>query len=428
MPLADRVMHTEIIKYYKLIKKMQAWSKDEISKWQNVKIQKLIHYAYNNTIYYKNLFDENNINPNNIKTKENLKNIPLLTKQNVIDNYNRLIAKNIHLIPHIKSSTGGSTGDPMKFLLDKESWSFSNANNIVYWEKIGYNYGDKYIALGSTSLFVNKPKSLKHLIYYKLKNKIGLNGINMSDEVCKNYITLINKKRIKYIYGYASAIYLLAKYVLKKNCSINISACFPTSEILTDLYRNTIEKAFNCKIINCYGAHDGGITAFESQKGFFEVGYNSIITMKEKDRNNTGSALLTDLLNFAMPLINYQLGDELQIDDSKNQTYSYNGQIINHVFGRTSDVIRLENGRILTGPGFTILFKDLPVESYSIEKNDYNSLLCNIKKQPNYKKEDEDLIISTLKKQAGNNSKIQIKYVDNFKLISSGKRRYFISE
>ena len=428
MPIADKAMKTNIMHYYKEIIKMQNWSANEIEEWRNKKLQELIHYAYNNTKYYKELFDENRISYSDIKTKEDLKNIPTLTKKDVVNNYSKLIAKNNSKIPHISSATGGSTGDPMKFLLDKNSWSFSNANNIINWKKTDYNYGDKYIALGSTSLFVNKPKSLKHLIYYKLKNKIGLNGINMSDNVCKNYVDLIKKEKIKYIYGYASAIYLLARYVFENNIILNISACFSTSEILTDLYRDTIKKTFNCQIINCYGAHDGGITAFEIEKGFFEVGYNTIITIKEKDENNTGSALLTDLLNYAMPLINYQLGDELQIDQEKNKNYPYNGQIINHVYGRTSDVIRLENGNILTGPGFTILFKDLPVESYSIEKIDKNSLLCNIKKQSDYNEKHEKLIISTLKKQSGINSIIQIKYVNEFKLTKSGKRRYFITE
>ena len=427
MLLADKVMHTRIMNYYQLIKKMQTWSNEEISDWQNEKLHDLIHYAYNNTKYYKKIFDENGISPNDIKTKEDLKNVPTLTKQNIIDNYNRLIAKNISQIPHHRSATGGSTGDPMKYLLDNRSWSFSNANNILNWERTGYKYGDKFIALGSSSLHVNQKQSLRHSIYYRLKNKIGLSGINMSDEVCKEYLSFIKQNKIKYIYGYASAIFLLTKYAMNHQIKADIYACYPTSEILTPLYRETIENVFDCKVVNCYGAHDGGITAFEHKRGFFEVGYNSIVHIHEKDAYMMGTALLTDLLNYAMPLINYKLGDELQMDEGKSGAYAYNGQILNHVNGRTSDVIRLENGKVLTGPGFTILFKDLPVEAYSIEKNGYNSLLCNLKKQTHYEKKHENLIISTLKKQAGSKTEIFIKYVDEFKLTKSGKRRYFIA-
>ena len=406
---------------------MNDWTNHDIEQWQNEKLQLLISHAYNKTSFYKDLFDKNSIKISDIKTKEDLKKIPTLTKRDVINSYEDLIPNNITKRYYKKSSTGGSTGDPMRFLLDNNSWSFSNANNIYNWEKMNYQYGDKFIALGSTSLFVNKSASLKHKIYYKLKGKIGLNGINMSDDVCDRYLNYIEKKGINFIYGYASAIYLLAKYALKNNIATDIIACFPTSEILTDQYREVIKAAFSCEIMNSYGAHDGGITAFEYKEGYFDVGYNAIITLKEKDKNNTGSALLTDLLNYAMPLINYQLGDELQIDENKNESHSYNGQIVNHIYGRTSDVIRLDNGTILTGPGFTILFKDLPVKAYRIKKENGNTLVCEIIKKSNYKKKHELIIISSLLKQAGNAVNIKVVYKEKFELSKSGKRNYFIA-
>ena len=301
----------------------------------------------------------------------------------------------------------------------------SNANTIINWEKVGYNYGDQYIALGSSSLFVNKKPSLKHQIYYRLKNKIGLNGINMSDGVCKDYIALIRKKKIRFIYGYASSIYLLAKYARAYNQELKIHACYPTSEVLTDRFRKTIQEAFKCEIMDCYGAHDGGITAFATEKDFFEVGYNCLVRVENPDQNGLGSALLTDLFNYAMPLINYKLGDEIQIDTSKNKDSPYNGQIINSVLGRTSDFIQLENGRILTGPGFTILFKDLPVEYYCIAKSGVNSIKCSIVKLPGFEQHHEDLVKATFYKQTGENTNFTIDYTNEICLTKSGKRKYF---
>ena len=102
--------------------------------------------------------------------------------------------------------------------------------------------------------------------------------------------------------------------------------------------------------------------------------------------------------------------------------------MINKVLGRTSDVIKLENGRILTGPGFTILFKDLPVAAYSIKKSGSNGLVCQIKKMKNYSDKDEVLIYRSLRRQVGPESKIVIEYVKEFELLKSGKRQYFISE
>lgn len=427
LPIADMAMSTSIFASFRQIKTMKYWHRDEIVKWQNNQLQILLKHAYNHTRYYKELFDQYGIQPQDIASCGDLQKLPVLRKEDVRNRYNDLIPDNLASIPFIKQTTGGSSGDPVPFLLDRRSWSFSNANMILNWERAGYHYGEKYVALGSTSLFVNKKRSYKHILYYHLKSKIGLSGINMSDDVCQNFVELVRKRKIRYIYGYASSIYLFAKYVLRKQIKLNIIACFPTSEVLTDLYRQTIKEAFQCKIVDSYGAHDGGVTAFSHQPGFFEVGYNCILRLENPDENATGSALLTDLLNYAMPLINYKIGDIYQIDQAKNHEYPYNGQIINKVLGRTSDIIYLENGNNLTGPGFTILFKDLPVEYYCIEKTGRNTITCSVIKLADYNALHEHLVVSTIKKHAGEDTDVIIKYTNEYQFSKSGKKLYFKS-
>lgn len=425
LPFADKAMKTSIASSYRKIKSMRRYSPDEIRQWQNTKLRKLLQHAYIHTRFYNKVFKKSGMLSDHIKSISDLGKLPPLTKKIIRNNFDDIVPDNIQSIPNQKSSTGGSTGNPLVYLLDHRSWSMSNANTIFNWEKVGYHYGEKYIALGSASLFVNKSASLKHQIYYRLKNKIGLNGINMSDEVCREYIALIRKKKIRFIYGYASSIYLLAKYAQAHNEALSVHACFPTSEVLTDQFRKTIHETFRCEIMDSYGAHDGGITAFASEDGFFEVGYNCLARIENPNKPGQGPALLTDLFNYAMPLINYKLGDEIQIDTSKNKDYPYNGQIINNVLGRTSDIIQLENGRTLTGPGFTILFKDLPVEHYCIEKNGGNSIKCSVVKLPSFEYHHEDIIRSTFKKQMGEDTNFTIEYTNEIRLTKSGKRKYF---
>lgn len=418
-------MQTSIASSYRKIKQMRRYDTEKILEWQDRNLKKIIAHAYDQTKYYRVLFDRIGITPKDISTQDDLRKLPILKKEDIRLNFDDLAPININSIPHKKSATGGSTGDPMSYLLDHRSWSFSNANTILNWERTGYHYGQGYIALGSTSLFVDKNMSLKHKFYYKLKNKHGLSGINMSDEVCKEYIDLIKKRKIHFLYGYASSIYLLAKYVLNKKINIDIHTCFPTSEILTERYRATINEAFRCEILDCYGAHDGGITAFGHQQGYFEVNYNCIVRLNNQSETNTGSALLTDLFNYAMPLINYQLGDDYEIDEVKNNDYPFNGQVINKVIGRTSDLIYLENGNVLTGPGFTILFKDLPVEYYCIEKNGINSVKCSIKKLSEFSDIHETLVASTIKKYIGADAHLSISYTNDIQYSKSGKRLFF---
>ncbi len=426
MPLADRIMHTDIVHFYKKIKEMQQWSKEEIDNWQNTKLQMFLMHAYNNTVYYNNLFNKIKIEPGDIKSRDDLKAVPVLTKKNIRDNFKDIIPSNIDSIPHKKTSTGGSTGNPLIYYQDYNSWSFCNANNIINWERTNYRYGDKFIALGSTSLFVSKKTSLKHKIFYKLKNKVGLNGVNMSDEVCKGYIDFIKKNKIRFIYGYASSIYLLSKYVIKANQKVEIKACFTTSEVLQDHFKDSISEAFDCDIMNCYGANDGGITAFSLNDCPFNIGYNCLVRTESYGDENNGPALFTDLFNYAMPLINYKIGDDVELLDKVHNT-KHNGQLIKKVYGRTSDVIELENGNTLTGPGFTVLFSKIPVDYYCIEKIGKNSLICWIIKLPDFNDKHEKIIIETLHKHAGKDVILELRYTETPFLTASGKRMYFIS-
>lgn len=426
LPLADKMMGTTVSRSYKNLKRLQDCSNDEVRKWQNEKLNRLIHQCYFHSVYYRGIFEKLGLKPDDILSIEDLEKLPVLSKDDIRNNYKDIVPDNLSELKYKRSATGGSTGDPLMYLSDYNSWSMSNANNIMNWENTGYRYGDKYVALGSTSLNVHKRNGIKHRIYYKLKGKIGLNGINMSDIICKEYINFIVQHGIRYIYGYASAIYLLARYAINKNKHLDIKACYSTSEVLTESFRTIIEEAFNCKVMDCYGANDGGLTAYSEESGFYKVGYNCLIRQESINENGVGSILVTDLSNFAMPFINYRLGDEILIDRCKNISYPYNGQIINKVLGRSSDILFLKNGRVLTGPGFTVLFKDIPVEYYCIEKLPDDSITCWLIKLPGYNSRHEKAIIETLRHQAGDDTIINIKYTRQPFINKAGKRKYFI--
>ena len=248
--------------------------------------------------------------------------------------------------------------------------------------------------------------------------------MNLSDERLRECVELLKRKKIHYIYGYASSIFLLAKYVEDNHLesSLDIRACFPTSEILTDVYRETMERVFKCPVSDMYGAHDGGIIAHKNAEAY-KVGYNCIVQTDVP--GEVGPAYLTDVTNNAFPFIRYKLGDEVELGEGYNDFF--NGQILNKVIGRTSDVIRLENGRILTGPGFTILFSKLPVKGYRIYKSGSLQISVEMVKEKTFTDQDEQLVLDTMHKHAGPDCEIVVKYADSIQTRVNGKNLYFLN-
>jgi phenylacetate-CoA ligase len=425
MSVADLAMRTSVVSWYRRIRRMNGWKNPDVVTWQNEQLEKLIIHFYENTLYYKNLLDSLGIDPYKVKSIDDLKRIPPLTKKTIREHFDELTPKNLKRIPFKYAATGGSTGDPLKFTLDLNSWSYTTASNIYSFEQKGLLYGDKYIALGSSSLFPVDEKSRLHSLYYSLRKKLPMSGINMSDEVMEKQVDYILKNRIEYIYGYASAIFLLAKFVKSGNLNVKLKACFPTSEILTDDYRKQIEEAFHCIVMDGYGARDGGITADELTAGYYHVGYNSLAEVIDCYTENTGKLLVTDLLNYAFPFIRYEIGDEVTLVPG-NLPF-YNGQVFSKILGRESNVIHLENGHNLTGPGFTILFKDLNVIAYKIYKTGSLRIKIDILPDKKYSMEEEKFILDTMKKQAGDNCEVIIEYFEKFDSEKSGKRNYFFN-
>ncbi|MEA5141193.1 phenylacetate--CoA ligase family protein [Arcicella rigui] len=425
LPIVDLFLGTKIHYYFCQIKQMNKWSAQEVQNWQNEQLHNLVNHFYSNTIYYRRLFDKIGLNPKDIKTKEDLVKIPLLNKDIIRDHYDELIPSNIASLPHKKASSGGSSGKTLKYLLDNNTWSYTTAIKIYSWQTSGYLYGDAYATIGSSSLFSPNP-TLKQRFYHLFKNSLRISALNLSDEKISQLIPLLIKKRPKYLYGYAAALFLLAKYVNKNKIKLDsVKGCFPTAEMLTPEYRAEIEKAFGF-VMDCYGARDGGITAYEINKGYYNVGYNSIAEVVDCYDKDTGKLLVTDLLSYSFPFLRYDLDDDVTLADSQ-QTYNYNGQVITKIMGRSPDIIRLANGHVLTGPAFQMMFGSFNVLAYRISKLD--DLILQIEIQPNemFTQDEENRLLGILKNHAGKECTVKLLKVKEFTPNKNGKRNYFIA-
>lgn len=424
IPLGDKLMKTQTHKYYHLIRRMGSWSREEVCEWQLSHLQRLIKHHYENTPYYTKLFKRLGLLPGDIATLEDLKKIPPLNKSIIYDNYEDFIPRNIDSITHKKGATGGSVS-PLKYLLSLNAWSFTTATKIFSWKSCGYRYGEPFATLGGSSLFSTDKRSWRHDLYHKLRSSLRLTAANMSEETIEDYIRRIRKSKVRYIYGYAAAVYLLAKFVNENQIQLSrVKGCFTTSEVLTEDYRKEVEKAFGY-VMDCYGARDGGVTAFEINSAYYNVGYNSIIETTNEFEKDTGTILATDLLNYAFPFIRYEIGDEVILPKDLTP-YDYNGQVIKQIFGRTPDIMRLENGRTLIGVGFYMMFKIFNVKAYKVVKTGRLKLLIQIQPNDLYEKEIEEReIVNTIKKHAGNDCEVEIEYT-HFQEENNSKRRFIM--
>ena len=424
-PLADTIMGTCAMKWYRQIKEMNTWSKDQIYEWQLDKLHSLVDFSYNHTAYYKKVFDESGLSPADIRDFADLEKLPVLTREIINDNFDDIKPDVISKYKHRVNSTSGSSGTPLKFICGEETWGFVTGMKIYSWQQMGYHYGDLFVTLTSAvGLFANGKPSLTSKIYFRLRNTIPLNGVNMSPEICSNYMDIIKKYRPKYIYGYASAIYLFACYCKENNINYHFDAVFTTSEKLVDNYRNVIEHVFSTTVMDCYGSRDGAVTGYEVNRGSYNVGYAAYL---EASSEMFSPVYSTNLIDYAFPLIRYSNRDELQMMPNDKIT-QYNGQVISDVVGRTSDILHFANGHSIAPTGFCMIFRGMHVDSFRVKQTGDMTVLFELVTKQGYNENEEKVLREALKKHIGNDVEITFKYMSNFEPLKNGKRSFIMND
>ena len=424
-PFAEQIKGTNSMAWYHRIQEMNTWNREEIRAWQNEQLRRIIDQAYNHTVYWKRILDEHGLKPSDIRTAEDIKKLPILTKKEIIAHYEEIVPDNVSEFRHRVERTGGTTGEPMQYLVDEDIWGYVTADKIVAWRATGYRFGDAFMALGSASLFQQKAP-LARRILDGIRNERAYNSLNMDGELCRKYIEILEKQKIHYVYGYASSIYLLAKYALDHKIDMShMRGAFTTSENLTEVYRETIEKAFGCRVMDCYGCRDAAITAYEVTPGNHHVGYSAILELVDEFEPGKGTLLSTNLLSMAFPLLRYDYGDCGELD---NDCPAYNGQVVHRIYGRTSDVLRLDNGHVLTSPGFTILMRDFAVKAYDIQKLSGSHVRMQVQVADGWDKAQEAKLTKEMKRLIGEGCEFELEYVEGFEVLKNGKRRYFMND
>jgi phenylacetate-CoA ligase len=414
------------------LKKTEYFSEEEIINYQERKLEKLINHSYKNVPYYRDIFFEYRLTPNDIRTIKDLQKLPILGKEDVQNNVERLKAENIK--PEFSSTTSGSTGKPLTIYYDYLNKIIEIALMERFNNNIGYNKGDRQLLFwgGHTNTYVDKIKLfLKQIIYnYKL-----INTYKMSENILEKIAIELTKSPPKNLRGYTSAIYLLAKKMEVLGLYANIDSISVTAEQLFDYQRKAIENHLGTNIYDQYGCGETNSIAFEcsEHKGLHHAFEHSILEIVDDFGNpsETGNVVITNLDNFSMPLIRYKNGDIASLS-SKKCSCGRNSILIKKIEGRSYDSIIGLNGKIAHG-GF---FDDVLLDTGFIRSFNIKNIII-IQTEPDELTIEYDTNDNIPDNVKTNLSKIYQRYlgpmrivfkkVDKFPLTKSGKRKFVIS-
>jgi phenylacetate-CoA ligase len=443
--------------YYKLLKS-EKYSQEFLREIQFNKLIKVIRYAAKYVPYYQKRFRDIGFEISDIRQIEDVKIIPSLTRQDVIDNHHEMVdyrmkkyltsanessrgpAEPIMLARFrrnrlVRNTSSGSTGYPTTFYEDGSVTALNWAHELRLKKWYGINPGDREARL--VRLSTEYMPSDKKLLFRKaLWNQLLLPGVNLTDKEYDFISTSISDFRPRVIWGFTSAITGLSEYIGSTGKKI-----FSPDLIITwaaPLYqheKSLIEEVFKCPVTNIYGTRELGHIGGFCNEGNLHINQENYLVEScavdpESHDPDYNELLVTLLADSPMPFIRYHTGD-IGKTNSTNCKCGKKLIVIEDFLGRTGEIFITKNGRMIS-PNFwcrTFMEKKRAnsIKRFQIVYKKNGKIQINIVINENYNQEIE----SDLKKYLLNNFSEELyyfEYPEDIKPQISGKYQMVVKE
>ena len=380
------------------------------------KIRKLIKHAILTTQYYRNINKDIDIND-----------LPIMNKNIYNANYSQFLSEEYC---DAKSNrimyTSGSTGTPFAMVQNKDKINHNTAASIFLCSLMGYFIGTK---MGFPRVWVEANKKTKMQSF--VENMLMIDITQMNDEKMAAILNTIRKQRIKILFGYASAFIEMAKYLARnpdETERIRLKSVMTTSEVLPSSIRDELSQLLKCPVYSVYTNEENGIMAVQDSSGpnyYFDSASYFLEILKldsdlQAEEGELGRIVLTDLYNYAFPLIRYDTGDvAVYRSSSDGDKYKI---LLHELYGRKSDIVFDSSGNQISPHAITNnMWGITGIKQWQfvqIAKKEYRIILNLI--SPDFNTEE---IIRRILPIVGTDSRIDFSYVDEIPVLDSGKRR-----
>ncbi len=435
--LAKRDGLSNFSRKLKSLEDTQYWAMDKLLDYQFKKLKKLLIHAYDNTSFYRKRFDDAGFNPNKLRDFNELKKLPTLSKTEIRDNLDTLIARNMNSKDLHSSETGGTTGVKMKFYRDNNCLSPKEAALYRFEKWTGWKIGER--------VGIIWPAQQDYVGYWTLKSRIKnalyrrqivFPAVIADEESINTYVKLLQVKKPTMIRAFTTPVHEVASFIKSNGIdNIRLKGVITTGEPLHSHQRKMISEAFNCQVFDSLRTREAGPVAQECEAhcGLHinaESLYVESITSDIMEDKDTGELVITDLLNYGMPLIRYRTGDVGVLSNDKC-TCGRSLPILKNISGRMSDVLFTPDGkRVMSSSLVLYLVDEAPglLGQVQVVQDKLDHLTIKMTKEPPPSDEIMEYQKQSIRNIFGEKMKLSFEFVDTIPSESSGKYRFTINK
>jgi len=302
------------LKTYRKLLQSQWFAGDELATLRQSGLRSLLEHARDHCPFWQRRLTETGIDPDRVHSIEDLRQLPVLTKDDIRQNLDDMLSRKFDRNKLLHAKTGGSTGVSLVVYRDIIGAQMRAAAGLRSDNWAGWNIGEPVAAVWGNPPGNHKLRSkIRHILKDR---KFYLDTMKIDAAAMDAFVTEWHRWRPGLIYGHSHSLFILAEYMLEKGIKLTTGGVVATSMMLIESERKVIEHAFAKPVTNRYGCEELSLIACECElhDGLHINAEHVIVEFLRDDGTpsnpgENGRIVVTELVNYGMPLIRYDVGD-----------------------------------------------------------------------------------------------------------------------
>jgi phenylacetate-CoA ligase len=394
-----------------------------------------LRFAEQRVPFYRRRFAEHGVSASQVKAPEDLARFPVLTKEDIRAHGPELVAEGVPARLH-RSSTGGSTGEPVRFSYDHATYELrvAAATRADRWagaelgEREAYVWG---IPTGDEPAW----KRLKRRAHEAIQRREMLCAFDLTEARLAEVVARLARIAPRIVVGYANPLHAVARFALARGLRLpRPRGVITSAERLFAHQREAIERAFDAPVFDRYGCREVMLIGAECDRheGKHLNAENVFVELYRAGApappGETGEVLLSDLVNRSMPLLRYK-NDDLAVMSPRACSCGRGLPLLASVEGRVLDMIVGPDGRLLAGELFPSMLKDHPeIVRFQVHQAKDRRITVKLVPGDGFPAELPRLVERKVRRFLGDRADLAIEVVSSIPVTRGGKHRVTVSE